>query len=101
MMGVRTGRLLTMGLQIRQRRSLRALRDFIAAINGKGPGPAEPIVTFEEALTVQRILVGMYDSAARGEEVRCDIRGGDTMTNAAGPAPGTTARREHATRRKP
>lgn len=45
-------------------------REFIAAINGRGQGQATPIVTFEEALTVQRILVGVYDSAARGEEVR-------------------------------
>ena len=41
-------------------------RGFIAAIQGQ----AEPLVTIEEALLVQRLLVGLYDSAATGEEVR-------------------------------
>ena len=40
--------------------------EFIDAIKGNG----RPIVTFREALAVQKILVGVYDSAERGEEVR-------------------------------
>ena len=41
-------------------------QEFVAAIQGK----REPIVTFEEALVVQRILVGIYESAEKGGEVR-------------------------------
>ena len=40
--------------------------EFVAAIQGKG----EPQVRFAEALAVQRILVGIYESAAQGREVR-------------------------------
>ncbi len=35
-------------------------------------GDASPLVTPEETLNVQRILDGMYDSAASGREVRFD-----------------------------
>ena len=49
-----------------ENRTLAEHQEFVAAIQGRG----RPIVTFEEALTVQRILVGIYASAARGEEVR-------------------------------
>lgn len=40
--------------------------EFVAAIRGAG----EPQVRFAEALAVQRILVGIYESAAQGREVR-------------------------------
>ena len=40
-------------------------REFVAAIRESG----EPLVRFREAVNVQRILVGMYESAERGEEV--------------------------------
>lgn len=40
--------------------------EFVAAIQGRGT----PIVTFREALVVQRILVGLYESAERGVEVK-------------------------------
>jgi predicted dehydrogenase len=40
--------------------------EFVAAIQGKG----EPQVRFAEALAVQRILVGIYESAAQGRELR-------------------------------
>ncbi len=40
--------------------------EFVAAIRGEG----EPQVRFAEALAVQRILVGIYESAAQGREVR-------------------------------
>lgn len=40
--------------------------EFLAAIQGHGT----PVVTFREALVVQRILVGLYESAERGGEVR-------------------------------
>jgi predicted dehydrogenase len=40
--------------------------EFAAAIRGQG----EPQVRFKEALAVQRILAGIYESAAQGREVR-------------------------------
>jgi len=40
--------------------------EFLDVIKGKG----RPIVTFREALAVQKILVGVYESAERGEEVK-------------------------------
>jgi len=40
--------------------------EFIAAIEGDG----EPMVRFKEALRVQRILVGIYESAEAGAEVQ-------------------------------
>lgn len=40
--------------------------EFVAAIRGQG----EPQVRFAEALAVQRILGGIYESAAQGREVR-------------------------------
>ena len=39
---------------------------FVDAIQGKG----EPMVRFREALAVQRILSGFYQSADEGAEVR-------------------------------
>ncbi|MBI2502376.1 MAG: Gfo/Idh/MocA family oxidoreductase [Candidatus Latescibacteria bacterium] len=41
-------------------------QEFVAAIRGVG----EPQVRFAEALAVQRILVGIYESSAQGREVR-------------------------------
>ena len=47
-------------------RTMAEHEEFVAAIQGKG----EPQVRFAEALAVQRILVGIYESAAQGREVQ-------------------------------
>lgn len=49
-----------------QNRTVAEHEEFIAAIQGRG----EPVVRFREALVVQRILAGIYASAAQGSEVR-------------------------------
>ncbi|MCC7262371.1 MAG: Gfo/Idh/MocA family oxidoreductase [Candidatus Latescibacteria bacterium] len=49
-----------------QDRTVAEHAEFVAAIRGQG----EAQVRFAEALAVQRILVGIYESAAQGREVR-------------------------------